>query len=109
MYSCKRAARAADLGYAAGAGADAEAEAVQLDDGRHQAQAKPQPFRAAALVRAIEAPRDGLALHVGNAGPAVLDPHDRLALAANDRKLDAPALGRELHRVVHQVGDRLRS
>src|SRR5689334_9025944 len=96
-----------DLDDAAGAGGDCEAEAVQLDDGGHQAETEAQPGVAAALLGAVEAPTDELALICRDARAGIAHAHDSLVTNAPHRQFHTAALRRELHRIVDKIRDRL--
>src|SRR5580704_8871972 len=63
---------------------------------------------AAALVGAIESLRHGFAVSFGNTRTGVPHSNCRFTVAVNQTEFNAAAFGREFHRVIDQIGDRLK-
>ena len=70
---------AGDLHPAPRAGMNGQPEAVQLDDGSHEIETKPDARRIADLVGPVEPPQHRLALLFADAGTGVRDAHDGFA------------------------------
>src|SRR5262249_49090903 len=81
---------------------------VELGDGAHQGQSQAAAGRPAARVAAVEALAPPRLLGVGNSRAVVRDGDlDRAVAAAARLDRDLAVAGRELHRVVDEVADRL--
>src|SRR6478672_6954319 len=96
-----------NLQPAAGARMNGKPEAVQLDDSYHEVETESDARRVTHLVGTIEAPQYGLALLFADAGAGIGHAHDGLAVIAQQAHIDSASVGRELDRIVDQVGDRL--
>ena len=80
---------------------------VQLDDGCHEVETESDARRVTHLVGAIEAPQYGLALLFADAGAGIGHAHDGPAIIVQQAHIDPASVGRELDRIVDQVGERL--